>query len=146
MSYYWHSIVIIREQPNSRLHGHDIFCETGRPPWKMHFSANAVIFREFPWFYTIFTIYKGFLQFNCSCECNSAQYLLTYAYAFVVFRPSIESNILFLHHRAHDIIQCLFIVVNICQLIGTREFSMNFGFKKPPMNFRVFFPVNKVVP
>jgi len=31
---------ITRDQPNSRYHGHDTFCEIGLCPWKTHFSVK----------------------------------------------------------------------------------------------------------
>jgi len=56
-----------RDQPNSRFHGRDIFCEIGLIPWKMPISVKSVKFRDicdFSWIFNAFTfIYEGFQSY-----------------------------------------------------------------------------------
>ena len=47
-------LIVIRDQPNSRFHGREVFREIGRCLWKKHslFCEFPVKFRNFPWIST----------------------------------------------------------------------------------------------
>ena len=44
---------VVRDQPNSRFHGRDIFHEIGRLPWKMPISVKFREARDFSWILTL---------------------------------------------------------------------------------------------
>ena len=55
--HYCHCLAMLRDLPNSRFHGRDIFHLIGLLPWKMLISMKSVIFVNF----NAFTfIYEGF--------------------------------------------------------------------------------------
>jgi len=52
------AVQVIRDQPNAKFHGRDIFHETERCPQKSHSSVKS---RDFCEFLTFGFIYKGYL-------------------------------------------------------------------------------------
>ena len=58
-----------RDQPNSRFHGRDNFCEIGLLPWKTLISKKSMIFVNFNAFTFIYEGFKFYQQHLCGFCC-----------------------------------------------------------------------------